>query len=106
MALAISDSNFDTEVQQSDIPVLVDFWDHGCPPCVMIAPIIEELSEEYQGKIKVVKAKISETNQVARDLDIMALPTLVLFRSGQEVTRHMGFAPKDQIIDKLLSKAV
>ncbi len=105
MPLIINDDNFASEVKQSDIPVLVDFWGQGCPPCVMIAPIIEELSTEYQGKVKIVKADVSEAQQAAGELDIMAVPTLVLFRAGKEVTRHMGFATKDQIISKLLANA-
>ncbi|WGK69402.1 thioredoxin [Candidatus Haliotispira prima] len=105
MPSTVNDSTFDTEVRQSTIPVLVDFWGENCPPCVMIAPIIEELGREYQGKVKIVKANVSEAPQTAGALDIMAVPTLILFRAGEEVNRHMGFAPKDQIVDKLLANA-
>ena len=98
--IAIDDMNFDSEVKKSELPVLVDFWGDGCPPCTMIAPILEQLSQEYQGRVKIVKANVSDAPKTARELDIMAVPTLILFRTGEETIRHMGFAPKQQLIEK------
>ncbi len=98
--IAINDTNFDFEIKKSEIPVLVDFWGEGCPPCTMIAPILEQLNQEYQGKIKIAKANVSDAPETARKFDIMAVPTLILFRAGEETIRHMGFAPKQQLIEK------
>ena len=104
MPLAVNDQTFDQEVKQSQLPVLVDFWGEGCPPCGMLAPIIEELSREYEGKVKVVKANVGEAPEIANAMNIMGVPTLAVFQAGEEKLRHTGFIPKDQIVEKLLSK--
>ena len=106
MALAVNDENFKIEVIDSILPVLVDFWGKNCPPCHMMAPVIEELSAEYEGRVKIVKANVGETAQVAGSLEIMAVPTLILFCNGEVVERHIGFVSKDQIIQNLLSKVI
>ena len=106
MPLAVNDQTFDQEVKQSQLPVLVDFWGEGCPPCNMIAPIIEELDQEYEEKVKVVKVNVGEAPEIATAMNITGVPTLALFESGAEVSRHAGFIPKEQIIERLLSKAL
>ena len=104
MPLAVNDQTFDQEVKQSQLPVLVDFWGEGCPPCGMLAPIIEELSREYEGKVKIVKVNVGEAPEIATTMNIMGVPTLAVFQSGEEKLRHTGFIPKDKIVKELLSK--
>ncbi len=104
--LQLSDQSFDTEVVKSQIPVLVDFWAPWCGPCRMLAPIIEELSKEYDGKIKVAKINTDENPAVAARYRISAIPTILIFRSGQVVDQLVGVHPKPEIktlLEKVLS---
>ena len=82
---------------QSEIPVLVDFWATWCAPCRMIAPIIEALAEEFQGRIKVGKVNVDENSQLAIKYGIRAIPTLLLFKEGKVVEQMIGVQPKDTI---------
>lgn len=97
----ITDANFDDEVLKSDVPVLVDFWADWCYPCKMIAPVVEEISKEFSGKIKVAKLDTDQNQRTAVQYGISGIPTLLLFKNGQIVDRIVGVVPKNNITDKL-----
>ncbi len=97
MAIEITDAQFSQEVLNSDIPVLVDFWAPWCGPCRMVAPILEEISQEYAGKLKVVKVNVDESPIVASSYGIMSIPTMILFRGGNPVGKLVGAVPKEMI---------
>lgn len=97
MALKITKENFESEVLNSDVPVLVDFWATWCGPCKMIAPTIEMLAQEYEGKVKVGKIDVDEEQEIAMKYGVASIPTLVLFENGAEVNRKVGFMPKSEI---------
>ncbi|MCC6236524.1 MAG: thioredoxin [Dehalococcoidia bacterium] len=96
-----SDSTFDTDVIGSDLPVLVDFWAPWCGPCRMVAPIVEELAEEYEGKVKFVKLNTDENPQVAGKYGIRSIPTLLVFKGGKPVGQIVGFRPKSDLEKRL-----
>lgn len=98
----VTDSTFDAEVLKSDIPVLTDFWAEWCGPCKMIAPVLEQIAEEYQGRIKVTKIDVDESNRMAMQLGVQSIPTLVLFKNGQAVERLVGAMPKDRLLSRIL----
>jgi len=93
--IILTDQNFEAEVLKSDLPVLVDFWAPWCGPCQMAGPIIEELAAEYAGKVKVGKINIDENTQTPMKYGVMSIPTVMLFRAGQEVGKEVGFAGKE-----------
>ena len=93
----VSDQNFQAEVLESDKPVLVDFWAPWCPPCRAIAPIVEEIANERSEDLKVVKLNIDENQQTALNYNVMSIPTLIVFSSGQEAQRALGFMPKKRL---------
>ena len=92
--IAVTDSSFDAEVRQSDIPVVVDFWAEWCGPCKQIGPALEELSSEYEGRIKIAKVNVDENPNTAASLGIRGIPALFLFKDGQVVSNKVGAAPK------------
>jgi len=92
-----SGSNFKTEVLQSSKPVVVDFWAAWCGPCRMIAPVVEELASEYEGRAIVGKLNVDEHRQVAIDYGVMSIPTLLVFKDGQVVDRIVGYRPKKEL---------
>jgi thioredoxin 1 len=94
-------SNFNSEVLGSDTPVLVDFWAEWCGPCKMIAPIVEELANEYDGKLKVAKLDADENQDVLMSYGVMGIPTLILFKGGEVVGRVTGYKPKAKIVAEL-----
>lgn len=98
---AVTDGSFQDDVLGSDTPVLVDFWAEWCGPCKMIAPIVEQLSEEYDGKLKVAKLDADANMETMQQYGIMGIPTLILFKGGQPVERVQGFRPKEDILSKL-----
>ncbi|MHB1688262.1 MAG: thioredoxin [Ignavibacteriaceae bacterium] len=96
-----NDFNFDQEVLKSDVPVLVDFWAPWCGPCRMVSPIVEQIAEEYQGKLKVVKLNTDENEDVAIRYGIRSIPTLGIFNNGQVVDGVIGAVPKQMIESKI-----
>ena len=102
----VSDASFDQEVLKSDLPVLVDFSAEWCGPCKSLAPIVESLAEEYDGRVKFVQLDIDENRQTPSSFGIMAVPTLILFKGGEVVDKVTGFKPKavlTQHLEKLVS---
>ena len=101
MEYLFTDQNFEQEVLKSDLPVLVDFFAVWCGPCQMMAPVIEEIAKEQEGKIKVGKIIADENPQTAEKYSIMSIPTLILFKDGQVVKTLQGFRTKEDIIREI-----
>jgi thioredoxin 1 len=96
-----TDANFEQEVLKSNIPVLVDFWAPWCGPCKMVAPVVEELAKDYQGKVKVVKLNTDENQNIASVYGIRSIPTLGIFNKGEVVDGVVGAVPKQFLVEKL-----
>ncbi|MDD2320769.1 MAG: thioredoxin [Geobacteraceae bacterium] len=103
--LVLGDSNFETEVLQSPIPVLVDFWASWCAPCKAIAPLVDSLAGDYEGKIKVGKVNVDESPATPAKYGIRGIPTLILFKGGKVVDQVVGAVPKAQL-EALIKKAL
>jgi thioredoxin 1 len=102
----VNDTTFETEVMKASGPVLVDFWAPWCGPCRMLAPVIDSLATKYEGKLKVCKVNTDESPATPGKYDIHGIPTLIVFKDGAEVQRHVGYAPESQLagmIDGVLS---
>lgn len=93
----VTKQNFEVEVLQSELPVLVDFWATWCGPCMMLAPHLEEVAEEYAGKIKVGKVNVDEEMALAQQYRIASIPTMILFKAGEPVTVEIGYKNKAQL---------
>ena len=96
-----TDANFDDEVIQSDIPVLVDFWAEWCMPCKMVAPTIEALAGEYAGKVKIGKVDTDSNRDAAVKFGINAIPTIILFKGGQIAQKFVGVTSREQLVEEL-----
>ena len=101
MEVVVNDSNFETEVLNSDLPVLVDFWAPWCGPCRLVSPIVEEIGKEYEGKLKVCTVNVDEAPNAAAKYGIMSIPTLSIFKSGKVADGIVGAVPKAAILEKL-----
>jgi thioredoxin 1 len=101
----VSDNEWDAEVLSNDTPVLVDFWAPWCGPCKMVAPVVDELAEEYEGKVKFVKLNTDDNIETASKYGIRSIPTLMVFKGGEAVEQVVGFRPKSEL-KKSLDKAL
>ena len=92
--VAVTDDTFDTEVREADVPVVVDFWAEWCGPCKQIGPALEELSNEFDGKVKIVKVNVDENMNNAQQLGVRGIPALFMFKGGEVISNKTGAAPK------------
>tara|TARA_B000000475_G_scaffold213265_1_gene175412 strand:- start:22455 stop:22781 length:327 start_codon:yes stop_codon:yes gene_type:complete len=100
-----STTDFKSEVVESDTPVLVDFWAEWCGPCKVIAPVVEELADDYEGKIKFGKVNVDDHNMIASEYGVRSIPTLLVFKNGSVVNQIVGAVPKEKIttiLDKVI----
>ena len=97
-AQPVTDAQWSSEVLGSDTPVLVDFWAEWCGPCRMVAPVVEEIAGEWEGKLKVLKLNVDENPDTARTYRVMSIPTLMVFKDGAEAKRIVGAKPKDALL--------
>ena len=100
-ALHVTDKNFEQEVLKSNVPVMVDFWAEWCGPCRMIAPIVDEISKEYAGKLKVAKLNVDQAQQTAMKYSVMSIPTLIFFKDGKPVDQVVGAMSKDNLVTQI-----
>ncbi len=105
MPNAVNDSNFESEVLQSDTPVLIDFWAPWCGPCRAIAPVLEELAQEYENQIQIMKMNVDENPNTPSKYGIRAIPTLILFKNGEVVDQVTGAVSKSNLVEMINSKA-
>ncbi|MCE1227191.1 MAG: thioredoxin [Geobacteraceae bacterium] len=103
--LTLTDANFDRDVLQSDLPVLVDFWATWCAPCKAIAPLIDSVAADYAGKVKVGKVNVDDNQATPGKYGVRGIPTLILFKGGKVVDQVVGAVPKSQL-DALIAKAL
>ena len=94
-----NDETFDAEVLKAEVPVLVDFWAPWCGPCLMIAPVLEEIAKSQKGKLKVVKINVDENRKTPETYGVMAIPTLILFKGGELKEKQVGVLPKNKLND-------
>ena len=99
--IVLEDSNFEQVVLQAKIPVMVDFWAQWCGPCRMVAPVIEELAQEYEGRVSFGKVDVDQNPKIASQYGIMSIPTLLLFKDGKPITNIVGFRPKAELKQSL-----
>lgn len=104
MSLAFTNQNFDSEVLSSEVPVLVDFYADWCGPCKMMAPVIDELAQQFEGKAKVGKLNVDENGEIAQKYRVMSIPTLLIIKNGEVVDTVVGAVPKQQLQSKLESQ--
>jgi thioredoxin 1 len=100
-ALEVNDQSFEKEVLQADLPVLVDFWAPWCGPCRMVAPVVDDIAGQYDGRLKVVKLNTDDSPNTAVRYQIMSIPTLLLFKNGKAVEQIVGAQPKQAMVGKI-----
>lgn len=100
--LEVTDETFESEVLEADEPTLVDFWAAWCGPCKMVAPVVEEIASEYGDKMQVAKMDVDDNRETPSTYGIQGIPTLILFKDGEEATRIVGFRPKAAMMEELL----
>lgn len=101
MVIDVTDQNFEAEVIKSDLPVLVDLWAPWCRPCLMIAPVVEKLAEEYSGRFKFCRLNVDENPQTAAKCQVMSIPTLLFFKDGKTADTVIGAVPKEALLPKI-----
>lgn len=101
MSQAITDAEFSTEVLKSELPVLIDFWAPWCGPCKAMSPIMDELGQEYAGKLKVVKMNVDENIEIPGQFNVMSIPTFIIFKGGSPVDQFVGSKPKDDVKQRI-----
>ena len=99
--IAVTDSTFEQLVLKASNPVLVDFWATWCRPCQMVAPILEELTKEYSGKLTIAKLDVDQNQQTAAQFHVMSIPTMIIFKQGKPVANIIGFKPKEKLKQEL-----
>jgi len=97
----LTDQNFKQEVLESDLPVLVDFWASWCAPCNIVAPVVEQIALEYEGKLKVCKLNVDDARSVAGQYQIMSIPTLAIFKNGEVIDKIIGVVSKEKLEEKI-----
>ena len=98
---ALSDATFDEVIKSAEVPVLVDFWAEWCGPCKMVAPILDEISQEHGEKVQITKLNVDDNPDVARRFDVMSIPTMIVFKDGEPTKRLVGARGKGQILEEL-----
>ncbi|MEM7694909.1 MAG: thioredoxin [Pseudomonadota bacterium] len=102
-ASTVTDASFEADVIQSNEPVVVDFWAEWCGPCKMIAPSLEEISAEMGGQVKIAKLNVDENQETAMKYGVRSIPTLIMFKNGEQVSQQVGAAPKGKLVDWIKS---
>ncbi|MGQ9512307.1 MAG: thioredoxin [Thermodesulfitimonas sp.] len=101
MVIEVNERNFEEEVLKSELPVLVDFWAAWCGPCRSMAPIVDQVADEFAGRVKVAKLNVDENLELAQRYGIRGIPTLLFFQRGKVVAQEVGYTPKETVVQKL-----